>query len=75
MTKITGNNLQDLYSTVIEIERQLEQAKDIAYRLRQDAVYGDNHAGAGSVSASIDGFDEFTNFLTDTENMLQDWVS
>ena len=58
MTNITGNNLQDLYSAIFAMKDSIEQAKEIAGRLRQDAVYSDNPAGQGSVSVSIDGFDD-----------------
>ena len=73
MITTTGNNLQDLYSAVLNLELQLEQAREIARRLLKDAEYIGDPAAQGSVAATIDNFAEFTEFLVQTERMLQDY--
>jgi len=61
MITTTSNNLQDLYSAVLNLDRQLEQAREIAGRAQ------------GSVAVTIDSFAEFTEFLAQTMRMLKDW--
>jgi hypothetical protein len=73
MITTTGNNLQDLYSAVLNLDRQLEQAREIAGRLLKDAEYTGDPAAQGSVAVTIDSFAEFTEFLAQTEQMLKDW--
>ena len=73
MITTTANNLQDLYSAVLNLERQLEQAREIAERLLKDAVYTGDPAAQGAVAVAIDSFAEFTESLAQTERMLADW--
>ena len=73
MTNTTGNYLEDLYSAVLNLDRQLEQAREIAGRLLKDAEYTGDPAAQGSVAVTIDSFAEFTEFLAQTEQLLKDW--